>query len=121
MNKQQVRKMYAKLTKRVRLGIAYLDKEMPGWEWKIDTDRLNLNDETSCVLGQAYENFWRKILTEEHGTDDGEENRLSLSQAMRRGFYVFERESDLDYYTYLTYIWSDLIKKLKAKRLKVRV
>jgi hypothetical protein len=42
------------MTERVVRGAALLDERMPGWEAKIDLDRLDLNSAWDCVLGQLY-------------------------------------------------------------------
>lgn len=39
---------------RVRAGAIALDKHMPGWESKINTDRLNMSSFLSCIIGQLF-------------------------------------------------------------------
>jgi hypothetical protein len=38
----------------VERSAALLDQEMPGWESRIDLDRLDICDASNCVLGQVY-------------------------------------------------------------------
>jgi hypothetical protein len=40
--------------KKINRGMAYLDKHHPGWENKVDTNRLDLLSIYMCVLGQVY-------------------------------------------------------------------
>jgi hypothetical protein len=35
-------------------GVAFLDKEYPGWEHEIDIDDLDIASSTRCILGQLY-------------------------------------------------------------------
>lgn len=46
---------------RIQKGIAFLDKNNPGWENKIDTGLLQLSDCTRCVLGQTLGDFWQAL------------------------------------------------------------
>ena len=39
---------------KVDKGVAYLDKERPGWRELIDPDRLNISSFYDCILGQVY-------------------------------------------------------------------
>ena len=39
---------------KVAKGAALMDKELPGWEKKIDLERLDLGDICNCVVGQLY-------------------------------------------------------------------
>lgn len=38
----------------VQLGAAFLDGHVPGWEDRIDPERLDLGDGCDCILGQLY-------------------------------------------------------------------
>src|SRR5688572_27220811 len=53
-------------TQVVNAGAAWLDKTQPGWYRSIKTDGLDLSDENSCVLGQAwslYKNAEDRVFT----------------------------------------------------------
>lgn len=39
---------------KVRAGMEFLDEKKPGWESRIDIERLNLANPMQCVLGQLY-------------------------------------------------------------------
>jgi hypothetical protein len=53
--------MTDELSTRVRRGVRLLDREKPGWERKIDLDRLDLGHTCNCVLGQVYGNYDRAL------------------------------------------------------------
>lgn len=40
------------VTERVERGATLLDEHMPGWEGRIDLERLNLASACDCVVGQ---------------------------------------------------------------------
>lgn len=42
------------LKDRIALGTQFLDSVKPGWAGEIDTDKLDLIDPHSCVLGQLF-------------------------------------------------------------------
>lgn len=39
---------------RVSRGAALLDRKVPGWENRIDLDRLDISSTANCILGQLY-------------------------------------------------------------------
>lgn len=41
----------------VRAGMAFLDKQQPGWELKLDFSHLDLSESCMCVLGQIEGDF----------------------------------------------------------------
>lgn len=47
-------------TDQVNKGAAWLDEIDPGWWRAIDTEKLDLNNENMCVLGQAWSHYARK-------------------------------------------------------------
>jgi len=107
------------LVERIRIGMKYLDKALPGWEWKINLDFLDLNSGSSCVLGQAYGNFWDKVLQSDE-ENNGE--KMSERAAENKGFILSGYLSDTDWgYDVLTRLWSKKIKELRKARLAVRV
>lgn len=42
----------AGIGRRVDLSAAVLDKHIPGWAARVDTERLDINHHNHCVLGQ---------------------------------------------------------------------
>lgn len=42
------------IAERVAAGAAFLDKREPGWDRRIDLDRLDLESACACVLGQLH-------------------------------------------------------------------
>lgn len=62
---------------KVAKGAALMDKELPGWEQKIDLDRLDLGDFRCCIIGQAHpRQFYHEALHELFQT----KNAIQLSQ-----------------------------------------
>lgn len=57
-------------------GMAYLDEVAPGWESKIDLDRLNIGSKFNCVLGQVFGNYLLYVT----------ERDLGLAWAIDHGF-----------------------------------
>ncbi len=41
----------------VERGAQFLDKEMPGWEERVDLSSLSLRDPCKCVVGHLYGNY----------------------------------------------------------------
>lgn len=49
------------LADRIQLGSKFLDDVMPGWAGQIDLDELCLDDPSSCVLGQLYDDEAKNV------------------------------------------------------------
>ena len=45
------------MRRRVRAGMAVLDKSVPDWHWRINIDTLDLAHNCRCVCGQLYGRF----------------------------------------------------------------
>jgi len=43
-----------RFTKKIERGAAFLDKDRPGWETRIDLGMLNIRSGSTCVLAQCY-------------------------------------------------------------------
>lgn len=67
----------------VRAGVAFLDKERPGWEQHIDLDTLELNDCGTCVLGQLLNDYDRGLMVLQLGEHFGE-RAISLGFVLQR-------------------------------------
>jgi len=46
------------LAARVRAGVAYLDRNKPGWHELVIPEALSMASSCNCVLGQVYGNFF---------------------------------------------------------------
>lgn len=98
--------------KRVEKGIAWLNKNKPGWSKIIKLEKLDLSETEVCILGQAYKNFWNAIIEDDGG--EGTQGILTQAQAKKLGFM----ESGVDgnesnNYDLLTTIWFEKIKCLR--------
>jgi hypothetical protein len=92
---------------RVAAGAAWLDQDEPGWDARIDLDRLDLSSGCRCILGQL-----------DGGFGDGMEARsLSLVRAAQLGFTAdWDSPLDLrDEWAALTAAWRDLITARRAE------
>jgi hypothetical protein len=49
--------MSATVTERVAAGAAFLDQTEPGWDARIDLDRLDIGSDCGCVLGQLHGSY----------------------------------------------------------------
>lgn len=112
--KKQTHNLKEDLTAKVRKGMDYLDKTVPGWEHKIDLRRLELENPQVCVCGQLFGDFWAKVRG-----DASAGARIQISDMEKFGFYI-ENNEDGDY-ELLTRIWHKKIKELRKARLAVRV
>lgn len=68
-------------TQVVNKGATWLDKTQPGWYRAINTDNLSLDDENSCVLGQAwslYKNAEDRVFTGKADIDSSRSNFKSF-------------------------------------------
>lgn len=92
---------------RVAKGAAWLDKEVPGWERKIDLSKLNLSDCTDCICGQAMADMLEGYYCS--GFDRALEmvGVYDMGWASDHGFYYYD---DYDLIT-LESLWASLIKE----------
>jgi hypothetical protein len=49
------------ISKEVKRGAAFLDEKRPGWEFEINTRRLDIASHCSCLLGQLYGSYVRGV------------------------------------------------------------
>jgi hypothetical protein len=98
----------SKIPENVLRGAAFLDSTLPGWDKKIDLDKLNLSDSCNCVLGQQSK---AKIL---HTRYRRTAKRLGLDpfgrEVQRLGFMTWGRQS----FSGLTNGWKHLIEARRA-------
>lgn len=95
-------------TDRAKAGAEMLDRRLPGWDKRINTDRLDIADGSMCVLGQI--GLWGGA--ERLGCPDTRlENHASRTRWMRRhGFCSYPPSYDDDpFYSELTVAWRELI------------
>lgn len=97
------------LTKKINLGVKYLDNKLGRKVWlqKVDETRLDLSNSHTCVIGQAFGDFWKDM-----GDDNPE-------KAIDCGFNVKDSDSD-EYHGYavmdiLTHLWHCRIVGLKIE------
>jgi hypothetical protein len=45
--------------RRVRAGMAYLDRISPGWREDVDIDNLKMSSDSRCIIGQVYGSYDR--------------------------------------------------------------
>jgi len=51
--------MFFKTKKRVERGIAFLDKHVPDWHYRINLEQLEMEFSDYCILGQLYGDYHR--------------------------------------------------------------
>jgi hypothetical protein len=49
------------IPERVQAGIAWLDRNKPGWREEINKYVFNIEVCTACILGQVFGNFWEVV------------------------------------------------------------
>ena len=68
---------YEESCRHVVAGAAWLDENEPGWERRVDTSLLNIDDPAQCICGQILKNGWSGVNTyssewkQNHGFLDG--------------------------------------------------
>lgn len=63
---------YAPIPDRVQAGVALLDREVPGWDERVDLDALMIADRFRCVLGQVFGSYDVGLSSLDWGEDDDE-------------------------------------------------
>jgi len=96
-------------TKRVKLGVKWLDENNKGWMKNIKISELDTQDRRTCMVGQVYGDFWERI-------NGGSEGKMTLRQSMGNGFNLSDKDDRQIYWDLLTKVWVDKIKKLKTKK-----
>lgn len=88
------------LEQRAQAGAEFLDENIPGWEERVNPNRLIMNDCLSCVLGQLYGDFDVAL----------DELDMTYEEATNYGFFLDINRGFFQEYTELTEIWRDLIR-----------
>jgi hypothetical protein len=92
-----------KYAERIQRGAALLDEKAPGWRQRVDLDRLEMSECTTCVLGQLDgrgERPWWPIV-ERFGLD------FWVEEDVKHGFAI---DADtVDDYSALTAEWRQYI------------
>lgn len=70
----------------VALGMKELDRQWPGWESVVDLDRLSLESDCRCVLGQMFGDYSNGI--DELGGPVPWNGMINLKWAADRGFHI---------------------------------
>lgn len=107
---KRFRAIVRSLNSRITAGVAYLDRTQGRNKWmsKIDERKLDLEDQKTCVLGQVFEDFWKKINANDPDRSYGTVQRkrgLSIKMASSLGFYLYNEEQDTIGYDILTRLW----------------
>lgn len=113
MTKQQkINEAVKVLSKRIKKGIKYLEKEKgKNWFKKIDISMLDMDNPHMCVCGQLFDDFWNKFNHEEED---------SVEEAGDMGFHIETCKETNPYINYdiLQILWSKKILELNIKNLK---
>jgi len=109
---------------RVARGAALLDEKLPGWDQRIDLDRLNLGDCFTCILGQLFtDQGWAELEVTPYVLGASEllelhPDEVSILFSRKPGQYAFTgAPEDLDKdeaFTALTEEWCTLIRARRA-------
>jgi hypothetical protein len=102
------------LEHRVVLGVLLLDEAFPGWDERINTDRLRMESDVDDVLGQLYGSFvdgFRQALAHR--------SAFQLFSAADHGFTLFDDEQDVVRdpvgttlrFQALTQAWRDVVRE----------
>jgi hypothetical protein len=105
-----------RLARRVRRGVIFLNNMHPGWEDRIDLDRLDINQASDCICGQL-EIGNMPAITNENPTD----RTLEMDSGL--GFFVGEDNSWGPYVKVpvLNELWKAEIKAIReAKAAKLK-
>ena len=100
-----------KLKTRVNAGAAYLDSVFPKWFKNINLDKLKLDSQTCCMLGQLYGDY----------TDGAKELSINRPEDDSDGFHFITTQmglysGDEREYVLLTRIWKNVIRgRLRRK------
>jgi hypothetical protein len=99
--------------KRIDAGIRWLNRAMPDWHQLIDLDRLKMDDASTCMVGQTFENFWNKFL----GPDGDSVGialspRMSFDKAIQLGFAEQTRGQNYDF---LTLMWAWNVTRIRLE------
>jgi len=93
--------------KTVERGAALLDERLPGWEDRIDLDKLDLSSTCNCVVGQLYRPTPRSHLGYTEGL-----YTLEIKNPSRFGFERWPTSR----YSRLTEAWRRLIELRRGAR-----
>lgn len=91
--------------KRIAKGMAWLDKNRPGWVKKIKHTQLRMVSPTYCVIGQTFGNFFDVI----------NERTITEEYAKTLGFTLSGSAPNKKWDT-LTREWQEAIKQRKAQQ-----
>lgn len=92
-------------------GMAWLDEQHPGWERKIDLEKLNLIECRSCVLGQLTGDYFMELYRLFPDRDDDPDQ-----WAKEHGFSAGPPGTGREYYPPLTLAWKAAITQRLATK-----
>jgi hypothetical protein len=98
---------------RISRGVIYLNKNKPNWWEDTQLDTLNLSQTDSCMLGQAFDDFWNRVLHDSQNPKDYP-NKMSMGEAENKGFLI-QRNYNVDHseYDILTALWVERIAQIR--------
>ena len=94
------------IAERVAAGAAFLDEREPGWDKRIDLDKLSIGSGCNCVLGQLYQGFGLGLVAT--GLVD------TIDQDVDLGFYWDDEGTVREEVQDLTAAWQRLIAARRA-------
>lgn len=96
------------ITERVAAGAAWLDENKPGWVERISLDKLDIESDCGCALGQVYGGYNDSPYTARW-------HAKGKYLAVERGFVVDILENDQrGAYAALTAEWKRIIQERRA-------
>lgn len=109
---------------RVQAGVELLDRELPGWEHRIDLSDLDMSSGCGCVLGQLFSAEWASALVSEE--DDPyhyalrQLHELDCTQALAFDVLHWDDEDLVEAdYERLTAAWRNRIEARRATKAAV--
>lgn len=90
---------------RVARGAALLDEQVPGWERRIDPDRLDVTSACGCILGQVFGSYDDGCRQLQLGVTDDELFEVDTLEAARHGFETY----GLSLYVDLQDAWDNML------------
>lgn len=101
------------MREKVKRGVRLLDKKIPNWRSKIDSETIDMAGIMNCVLGQLYGNYQNGLIKLFGRDTDFETRRL---QGIAHGFQLTDEEHQN--YALLDHLWKVELNKKPPSKLK---
>ncbi len=107
-----LKKVTDKYFKRIDKGIEWLDDNIGRKQWlkKVDWRILDLSNSETCMLGQAFGDFWNKVRND----DDNDSKKMSQKKSSTLGFLLDKNRMEDESYDLLSRCW--IIKLMKLNK-----